>query len=76
MAEISFRVEKLERAMSLDSSGSSSGGSKWAWWNNAWWIRAGSRVNSAGKRWVSRAVRQAMGGQGDKVRNDMAKWRR
>ena len=76
MAEISFRVEKLERAMSSEGSGSSgsSGGSEWAWWNNAWWIKAGSRVNSAGKRRVSRAVRQAMGGQGDKARNDMAKW--
>ena len=76
MAEISLRVEKLERAMPLESSGSSgsSGGSERAWWNNAWWIKAGQRVTSAGKRRVSRAVRQAMSGQGDKARNDMDKW--
>ena len=30
--------------------------------NNAWWIKAGSRVNSVGKRRVSRAVRQVMSG--------------
>ena len=33
----------------------------------------GSRVNSAGKRRVSRAVRQAMSGQRDKAGNDMDK---
>ena len=54
-------------------SSSSSGGSELAWWNNAWWIRAGSRVNSAGKRRVSRAVRQAVSGYRDKARNDMDK---
>ena len=76
MADISLRVEKLERAMPLESCGSSgsSGGSEWAWWNNAWLIKAGSRVNSVGKRRVSRAVRQAMSGQRDKARNDMDKW--
>ena len=76
MPEILLWVEKLERTMPLESSGSSgsSGGSEWAWWNNAWWIKAGSRVNLAGKRRVSRAVRQAMSGQRDKARNDMDKW--
>ena len=35
MAEISLRVERLERATMWESSGSSSssGGSDWAWWN-------------------------------------------
>ena len=75
MAEISLRVERLERAMPLEGSGSSSssGGSEWASWNGAWWIRTGSRMNLAGKRRVSRAVHQVMSRQGDKVRNDMNK---
>ena len=57
--EVSLRVERLERA--------------WAWWNVAWCIRTGSRMNSAGKRRVSRAVHQAMSRQGEQVRTDMNK---
>ena len=61
--------------MPLEGSGSSSGssGSEWAWWNGAWWIRTGSRMNSAGKRRVSRAVHQAMSRQGEQARTDMNK---
>ena len=39
MAEMSLRVERLERNMPLgcEESGSSSGGGEWAWWSGAWW---------------------------------------
>ena len=62
MAELSLRVERLERAASWGGSGGSSGsgGNEWVWWNGTWWIRTKSRMNSANKRKVSRAVKQAM----------------
>ena len=60
MAELSLRVEKLERAVLREGSGGSSGssGSEWVWWNGTWWIRTKSRMHSASKRKVSRAVKQ------------------
>ena len=76
VVETSLRVGRLEHAMMMvEGSGSRSGssGSEWAWWNGAWWIRTGSRMNSAGKRRVSRAVHQAMSRQGEQVRNGMNK---
>ena len=56
MAEMSLRVERLERAMIWEGSGSSSssGGSDWAWWNGAWWVRTGATMNSESKRRVSK----------------------
>ena len=37
MAEMSLRVERLERNMHLgcEESGSTSGGGEWAWWSGA-----------------------------------------
>ena len=73
MAEMSLRVGRLERAMMCDGSGSSSclGGSEWACWSGAWWNRTRSNMNSANKRKVSRAVKQAMDKEGDRLRADM-----
>ena len=38
IAEMSLRIERLERNMPLecDESGSSSGGVEWAWWSGPW----------------------------------------
>ena len=62
MAEMSLRVEKLERVVLWEGSGCSSrsSGNEWAWWNGAWWIRTKSMMNSASKRKVSRAVKQRL----------------
>ena len=59
MAEMSLRVERLERAMPWEGSGYSSGssGNEWVWWNGAWWIKTKSKMNSASKQKVSRAVK-------------------
>ena len=54
MAELSLHVEKLERAAS------GFGGNEWVWWNGTWWIRTKSRMNSACKRKVAKAVKQAL----------------
>ena len=74
MCEMSYRVERLESAMPSEGESSSSTGSEWAWWNGAWRIRTGSRMNSTGKRRVSRAVHQAMSRQGERIRTDMTRF--
>ena len=72
MAELSLRVERLERVAWEGSGGSSgSGGNEWVWWNGAWWIRTKSRMNSASKRKVSRAVKQAMRQDDEKLKADL-----
>ena len=75
MAEMSLRVEKLERALLREGSGYSSGssGNEWAWWNGAWWIKTKSRMNSASKRKVSRAVKQAMNKDDEKLKADLSR---
>ena len=72
-AELSLRVEKLERAALWEGSGGSSGsgGNGWVWWNGTWWIRTKSRMNSASKRKVSRAVKQAMRQDDEKLNPDL-----
>ena len=56
MAEMSLRVERLERNTPLgcEESESSSGGGEWAWWSGAWWVK--TRMNSASRRKVHRAI--------------------
>ena len=73
MAELTLRVEKLERAVLWEGSGGSggSGGNEWAWWNGTWWIRTKSRMNSASKRKVSRAVKQAIRQDDEKLEADL-----
>ena len=73
MAELSLRVEKLERAALWEGSGGSSGsgGNEWVWWNGTWWIRTKSRMNSASKRKVSRVVKQAMRQDDEKLKADL-----
>ena len=63
MAEMSLRVERLERAMpwECDGSGSSSGGGEWAWWSGAWWVKTGVKMNLANRRRVHRAINQSLG---------------
>ena len=63
MAEMSLRVERLERSMPLgcEESGSSSGGGEWAWWSGAWWVKTNMRMNSASRRKVHRAISQSLG---------------
>ena len=75
MAEMSLRVERLERAVLWEGSGYSSGssGNEWAWWNGAWWIKTKSRMNSASKRKVSRAVKQAMNRDDEKLKADLSR---
>ena len=75
MAEMSLRVERLERAMLWEGGGYSSGssGNEWAWWNGAWWIKTKSRMNSASKRKVSRAVKQAMNREDEKLKADLSR---
>ena len=75
MAEMSLRVEKLERAVLWEGSGYSSGssGNEWAWWNGAWWIKTKSRMKSASKRKVSRAVKQAMNKDDEKLKADLSR---
>ena len=72
MAEMSLRIDKLERVAWESGGGSSgSGGNEWAWWNGAWWIRTKSRMNSASRRKVSRAVKQAMRQDDEKLKADL-----
>ena len=72
MAEMSLRIDKLERiAWESGGGGSGSGGNEWAWWNGAWWIRTKSRMNSASRRKVSRAVKQAMRQDDEKLKADL-----
>ena len=61
MAEMSLRVERLERNMPLgcEESESSSGGGEWAWWSGAWWVKTKTRMNSASRRKVHRAISQS-----------------
>ena len=63
MAEMSLRVERLERNMPLgcEESGSSSGGGEWAWWSGAWWVKTKMRMNSASRRKVHWAISQSLG---------------
>ena len=63
MAEMSLRVERLERNTPLgcEESGSSSGGGEWAWWSGAWWVKTNMRMNSASRRKVHRAISQSLG---------------
>ena len=73
MAELSLRVEKLERAVLWEGSGGSggSGGNEWVWWNGTRWIRTKSRMNSANKRKVSRAVKLARRQDDEKLKADL-----
>ena len=73
MTELSLRVEKLERAALCEGSGGSSGcgGNEWVWWNGTWWIMTKSRMNSASKRKVLRAVKQAMRQDDEKLKADV-----
>ena len=70
MAEMSLRVERLERNMPLgcEESGSSSGGGEWAWWSGAWWVKTKTRMNSASRRKVHRAISQSLGKSSEKIR--------
>ena len=63
MAEMSLRVERLERNLPLgcEESESSSGGGEWAWWSGAWWVKTETRMNSASRRKVHRAISQSLG---------------
>ena len=60
---MSCRVERLERNMPLmcEESESSSGGGEWAWWSGAWWVKTKTRMNSASRRKVHRAISQSLG---------------
>ena len=75
MAEMSLQIEKLERGVLWERSGYSSGssGNEWAWWNGAWWIKTKSRMNSASKRKVSKAVKQAMNKDDEKLKADLSR---
>ena len=68
MAEMSLRVERLERNMPLgcEESESSSGGGEWAWWSGAWWVKTKTRMNSASRRKVHRAISQSLGKSSEK----------
>ena len=68
MAEMSLRVERLERNMLLgcEESGSSSGGGEWAWWSGAWWVKTKTKMNSASRRKVHRAISQSLGKSSEK----------
>ena len=68
MAEMSLRVERLERNMPLgcEESESSSGGGEWAWWSGAWWIKTKTEMNSASRRKVHRAISQSLGRSSEK----------
>ena len=70
MAEMSLRVERLERNMPLgcEESGSSSGGGEWAWWSGAWWVKTNMRMNSASRRKVHRAISQSLGKSSERNR--------
>ena len=74
MAEMSLRVEKLESVVLWEGSGCSSGssGNELALWNGAWWIGTKARMNSASKRMVSRAVKQANRQDDEKLNRMMA----
>ena len=63
MAEMSLRIELLERAIPLgcEESGSSSGGEEWAWWSGAWWVKTKMRMNSANRRKVHWVISQSLG---------------
>ena len=68
MAEMSLRVERLERNMPLgcEESESGSGGGEWAWWSGAWWVKTKTRMNSASRRKVHRAISQSLGKSSEK----------
>ena len=70
MAEMSLRVERFERNMPLgcEESGSSSGGGEWAWWSDAWWVKTNTKMNSASRRKVHRAISQSLGKSSEKIR--------
>ena len=70
MAEMPLRVERLERNMPLgcEESGSSSGGGEWAWWSGAWWVKTNTKMNSASRRKVHRAISQSLGKSSEKIR--------
>ena len=70
MAEMSLRVERLERNMPLgcEESGSSSGGGEWAWWSGAWWVKTNMRMNSASRRKVHWAISQSLGKSSERNR--------
>ena len=63
MAEMSLRVERLGRSMLLgcEESGSSSRGGEWAWWSGAWWVKTNTKMNSASRSKVHRAISQSLG---------------
>ena len=68
MAEMSLRVERLERNMLLgcEESESGSGGGEWAWWSGAWWVKTKTGMNSASRRKVHRAISQSLGKSSEK----------
>ena len=70
MAEMSLRVERLERNMPLgcEESGSSSGGGEWVWWSGAWWVKTKTKMNSASRRKVHRAISQSLGRSSEKIK--------
>ena len=70
MAEMSLRVERLEKNMPLgcEESGSSSGGGEWVWWSGAWWVKTKTKMNSASRRKVHRAISQSLGRSSEKIK--------
>ena len=70
MAEMSLRVERLERNMpsGCEESGSSSGGGEWAWWSGAWWVMTNTKMDSANRRKMHRANSQSLGKSSEKIR--------
>ena len=70
MAEMSLRVERLERNMPLgcEESGSTSGGGERAWWSGAWWVKTNTKMNSASRKKVHRAISQSLGKSSERHR--------
>ena len=61
IAEMSLRIERLERNMPLGS-----GEGEWAWWSGAWWVKTKMKMNSASMRKVHRAISQSLGKSSEK----------
>ena len=52
--------------LGCEESGSSSGGGEWAWWSGAWWVKTKTKMNSASRRKVHRAISQSLGKASEK----------